>query len=80
MKRDKKEETTNPYFYRGGLDLQNRQFFSVFRSNGGKREATVKRKSRSRGGMEKKKHEKHLCPSAHQDRETTKNILRMVNS
>ena len=32
-----------PYFYRGGLDLQNRQFFSVFRSNGSKREATAKR-------------------------------------
>ena len=64
MKRDKKEETTNPYFYRGGLDLQNRQFFSVFRSNGGKREATVKRKSRSRGGMEKK-NTKNTCAPLH---------------
>ena len=36
------------------------QFFSVFRSNGGKQEATVRCESRLRGGVEKKK---HLCPA-----------------
>ena len=51
------------------------QFFSVFWSNGGKREATVKCESRSKEGKKK-----HRCPYAHKDRETTKNILRIVNS
>ena len=37
------------------------QFSSVFRSNGGRREATVKYESRSRGGV-KKKHEKIPVP------------------
>ena len=52
------------------------QFFSVFRSNGGKREASA------RGGMKKKKKDmkKHLYSYVHQDRKTTKNILRIVNS
>ena len=75
MKRDKKEETTNPYFYRGGLDLQNRHFFSVFRSNGGKREATVKRKSRSRGGVEKKKNTKNTCAPLHNKIEKPRKIF-----
>ena len=54
------------------------QFFSVFRSNGGKREASA------RGGMKKKKKKKamkkHPYSYVHQDRKTTKNILRIVNS
>ena len=41
------------------------QFFSVFRSNGGKREASVKCESRSRGEVKKTKQNKtkHLCPA-----------------
>ena len=52
--------------------------FSVFWSNGSKRESTVKCHSRSKEG--KKITKKHRCPYAHKDRETTKNILRIVNS
>ena len=45
---------------RGGLDLQKRRNFSgVFRSNGGKRDATVKCESRLRGGV--KKTRKNTC-------------------
>ena len=38
------------------------QFFGVFRSNGGKRDATVKCESRLRGRV-KKNTKKHLCPA-----------------
>ena len=71
MKKHKKEETMNP-------SAERVQFFSVFWSNGGKREATVKWESRLKEG--KKKTKKHRCPYVHKDRETTKNILRIVNS
>ena len=38
------------------------QFFSVFRSNGGKREASVKCESRSRGGVKKNKIKQNKTP------------------
>ena len=79
MKKHKKEETMNPWFHWGGLDLQNRSNFSAFF---GQTEASVKRPwNASHARKKEKKHEKkHRCPYAHKDRETTKNILRIVNS
>ena len=81
MKKDKKEETVNPWFHWGGLDLQNRCKFWVFflvkrRQARGERES----ESRARGGVKNKTTKKHLYPYAHQDRKTTKNILRIMNS
>ena len=48
MKKHKKEETMNP-------SAERVQFFSVFWSNGGKREATVKWESRLKEGKKKRK-------------------------
>ena len=86
MKEDKKEETMNPKFHWGGLDLQNRRNFSAFfgqtRQVRSDREVRVTLESRN----EKKKKNTHThtrkntrFPYAHQDRETEKNILRIVN-
>ena len=77
MKKDKKKGNHEPLvsFRRPG-SAEQVQFFSVFRSNGGKRES----ESRTRGRVKKKATKKHLYPYAHQDRKNTKNILRIVNS
>ena len=81
MKKDKKEETMNPLFHWGGLDLQNRRNFSAFF---GQTEASAKqareRATRERRSANIKNTTKHLYPYAHQDRKTTKNNLRIVNS
>ena len=82
MKKYKKEETTNHYFHWGGLDLQNRRNFSVFfgQTEAGARRVRERVTRERRSEKKKKATKKHLYPYAHQDRKTTKNILRIVNS
>ena len=79
MKKDKKKGNHEPLVsFRRPRSAEQAQFLSVFRSDGGKRES----ESHARGRVKKKKKatKKHLYPYAHQDRKTTKNILRIVNS
>ena len=57
------------------------QFFSVFRSKGGKCEASARvSHAREEECKKKKATKKYLYHYAHQDRKTTKNILRIMNS
>ena len=60
--------------------VEEAQFFSVFRSNGGKRKASARASHAREEEWKMKPRKKHLYPYAHQDRITTKNILRKVNS
>ena len=75
MKKDKKEESMNPKFHWGGLDLQHRQFSAFL----GQMEASAKRPRSASHALEeeckkKKTTKKHQYLYAHPDRETTKNF------
>ena len=83
MKKDKKEETMNPFIKEAWICRTGAVFqrFSVER-----RQVRGERESEplARGGVKRKKKKKttkkHLYPYAHQNRITTKNISRIVNS
>ena len=66
MKEDKKEETMNPKFHWGGLDLQNRRNFSAFfgqtRQVRSDREVRVTLESRNEKKFKKKHMKKHPLP------------------
>ena len=79
MKKEKKEETINPLFHWASLDLQNRRnFLAFFGQTEVRARAGLVCERRSK--KYKKGTKKHLYPYAHQDRKTTRNILRIVNS
>ena len=69
MKKDKKKGNHEPLvsFRRPG-SAEQAQFFSVFRSNGGKRES----ESRARGRVKKKKPQKNTCTPMHAKIEKTR--------